>query len=533
MTRILLGLVLLGAAGLKAHHLATGPVAGEGLLTSRWFQVVWIECEVVLGVWLFSGLYRRQGWAVALGCFGLFAAVTLAKAVRGDASCGCFGRVAVDPWYTLALDLTAVAALLRARRGFLAVPGVPWRGRRLAGAMGVCLLIGIPLGLAAGLYVPARLGEDGKLVGSRRAVLLEPETWVGTPCPLLPHVDVGKRLGRGRWRVVLYHHDCPQCGRRVPDLARAGCRRAGRRRGTKVAMVELAPYAPPGRSLVPPDAACVTGRVSEDRDWFVGTPTVLTLLDGVVLDAREGGHPSEAVGEHLSALNCAPGEALVPCTGGEHDFGYVAPGTVHTVLLGIPNPAGEPLRVTEVRSECACMGAVASDREAPPGGRLPVRVVLRAPDRAQPYAKRILLKTDSAGHPTIPIRIRAAVGLPLEVEPAEMDCPVTAAATPVERSVRIVNRLDRPVRLLYSTSNRPGCYARVPRAPVPARGSVAVPVVLKPGGEGAGRVAVRIQTDLAMQPAVTVTARLGDEGNAEARTAPAAPVRSREEVARR
>ena len=55
-----------------------------------------------------------------------------------------------------------------------------------------------------------------------------------------------------------------------------------------MAMIELPPYAPEGQSLVSSDTPCLTGRVSQVRDWFVETPVVLALSDGVVVAAQAG-----------------------------------------------------------------------------------------------------------------------------------------------------------------------------------------------------------------------------------------------------
>jgi len=515
VTRCLLGVVLLGAACLKGHQLATGPVIGEGILASRWFLTLWVELEIVLGVWLLSGLCRRAAWVAGLGCFALFTVVTLGKALRGDTSCGCFGRVEVNPWYTLVLDVVAVGALVLCRRGFLVDPGFKSPRLRLAVAVGLCLAAGVPLGLGSALYSPTVLGKDGQVVGAERTVVLEPKSWVGTPCPLLAHIDVGQRLSKGRWTVVLYHHDCPHCERRVPEMERQARQLAARHGGTKVAMVELAPYAPAGRSLLSPDSPCLTGRVNDLRDWFVGTPTVLTLMEGVVLDAEEGGGPSEEVRSRLASLTPVPDEELLAYRPEGHDFGYVKLGSIHNVLLGVPNPADVPLRVTEVQSECACMGAVASEGRVRPGQPLAVRVLLKAPKKAYQYDKRILLKTDSSAHPAIPVRIRAAVGLPLYAEPSRVDFGRVAPGTSAEHPVRIVNRLEQPVRLLYSTSNLSGCFARVPRQPVPANGVMEVPVVVRPDREGEDQVAVRIQTNLDQQPTVIVTACFTVQGTAK------------------
>jgi len=52
--RILLGLVLLTAAGLKGHQMATEPVPGTGLLDSRWLLMLTVEFEFLLGLWLLA-----------------------------------------------------------------------------------------------------------------------------------------------------------------------------------------------------------------------------------------------------------------------------------------------------------------------------------------------------------------------------------------------------------------------------------------------------------------------------------------------
>ncbi|MBN2022776.1 MAG: hypothetical protein JW809_08260 [Pirellulales bacterium] len=105
VVRALLGLLLLAAAVLKAHQLATEPVLGAGLLDSRWVLIATVEFELFFGLWLLAGLLPRLTWAAAIGCFVLFAGVSLHKALSGAASCGCFGRVEVNPWYTCTLDV--------------------------------------------------------------------------------------------------------------------------------------------------------------------------------------------------------------------------------------------------------------------------------------------------------------------------------------------------------------------------------------------------------------------------------------------
>jgi hypothetical protein len=366
------------------------------------------------------------------------------------------------------------------------------------------VVAGVSAGLAAALYVPATLSEDGQVVGDKRVVLLEPEKWVGTRLALLPHIDIAKPLSKGQWTVVLYHHDCPHCQERVPQFEREVRERAARLGDAKTAMIELAPYAPAGRSLLPADTPCLKGRVSDARDWFVETPTLLTLVDGAVVDAREGDGPKGTSPAKLAGLTLVAGEKSVPFKEGGHDFGYVAPKSAHKVLLTVTNPSKKPLAITKVRSECKCMSAVASEAIIPPGESVPVRVVLVAPEKPVLYNKRILLQTNDPQAAVIAIPIKAAVGLPLIVEPPSVDFGTMAIGEEREKSIVIANRCGKPVRLIYSTSSGAGCFARVPREPVSAMGKASMPLVVKAQAAGRQTVSVQIQTDLDLQPSVSV-----------------------------
>ena len=57
IVRAVLAAILLLAAGLKAHQLATQPVVGDGLLflSGRGALIAELECEIILGVWLLAG----------------------------------------------------------------------------------------------------------------------------------------------------------------------------------------------------------------------------------------------------------------------------------------------------------------------------------------------------------------------------------------------------------------------------------------------------------------------------------------------
>ena len=60
VVRVVLALILLKAAALKMHQLATEPVADRDVFSYRWVLIAGTEFELCLGIWLISGLWRRE-----------------------------------------------------------------------------------------------------------------------------------------------------------------------------------------------------------------------------------------------------------------------------------------------------------------------------------------------------------------------------------------------------------------------------------------------------------------------------------------
>ena len=299
VVRMILGGILLVAAALKGYQLATEPTAEIGLMTSRWFLIGAVEVEVLLGMCLVSGLVVRSSWLISLGCFALFSCISLYKALSGEASCGCFGSVQVNPWYTLSLDVAAVVALLRWRPA-LSAPAESAGERRpvshYAIVLGVWLVVGMAAGWQMARFEAVTVSDEGDFLGDGEIVVLEPEKWVGKRFPLLPHIDIGDRLTEGGWVVLLYHHDCPQCREVLPEYEQM----AQSDSGEGVALIEVPPFGAYG-SLASHGSA-QRGRLQETKDWFVQTPTELRL-DGGLVTAVQGaeslGH-GEEIASHAS-----------------------------------------------------------------------------------------------------------------------------------------------------------------------------------------------------------------------------------------
>lgn len=511
---LVLAAVLLAAAGLKAHQLSTSPVIGKGLLNQRWFLAALTEFELVLGVWLLSGLYRRLAWAVTVACFLAFTAAAFQKGLAGESSCGCFGKLPVPPWVMLIVDVFAVAMLVYwrpdLRRPAAAV--VKHFRLRLAGSAGLAAAAGIPIALAMAAYQPGAISETGEILGEGRFVVLNVGSWRDKPLPLLRHVDIGEKLAQGKWTAILYHHDCPYCQEQLPKCTETA-KKAGAQR---IAFVEMSPYAPAGKGIAPTGPQCIHGKLSSIREWVVQTPAVVVMDSAIVISAQEakGDVPlSEGMGR-FAFPKTAPVVPVASAAGG-HDFGFVGPGTVHYVAFNLRNPAGTPLKLRKVHSECGCMQVVDPPAVIPAGGEAAVKVRLAAPKKTLTYSKRVIVLPEG-NRPAIALQVSARVGLPLEAEPKTIDLGMLVVGEQRQAFLTVVNHGDKAVRPVYGTSTLAGCLPKVPRADVPPGGRLAIPIEVRAAGTSAMTATaatetgtVRIQTDSDKQPTVEAQVRYG------------------------
>ena len=273
----LVGGVLLVAGTLKAIGLATN--ADPALaLSPLWFGIALVECEWLLGLWLVSNLHPSLARRVALACFTVFAGFSLMRALRGEASCGCFGGVVrVNPWYTLLLDAGCVLALLLFRQPvtprYATIASHPARSALI---LTIMFWIGLPWAAV--------------IIRSDHPFVIDPDLWTGERFPLLSHIDIGNKLAQGRWTVVLYRHDCQACRIEVPEYERTARNLLSGGGRPKIALIELPPYGGPGEQIPSRDSPCALGRLDDSREWRVGTPLAFILHDCIVMP-RKGLRP--------------------------------------------------------------------------------------------------------------------------------------------------------------------------------------------------------------------------------------------------
>lgn len=284
--QVCLGLLLLTAAGLKTHQLATEPVLETGILNSRWFLIAVVQFELFFGIWLVSGLFPVVTSRTTIALFAAFSLISLYKALSSEVSCGCFGRVEVNPWYTLTLDALFIVGLLYCRpQGRAVSPGVhTGRGLRLrlASVLVAWLCAGMSSGVVMASYQSTRDDDVGQILGDGRTVLLEPDTWVGKRFPLLDWIEIDASLDRGRWFVVLHRPGCAKCKELLRQFGELDG--TDRLKGAqRLALVSVEGVHRDAVSATPKGASFFAGVLNRRFEWFLSTPTRIVLEQGNVV----------------------------------------------------------------------------------------------------------------------------------------------------------------------------------------------------------------------------------------------------------
>lgn len=274
------GLLLVVAAVLKAVQYVTDPTAALVIPLGRLLVPVQIAIEFGIGLLILSGIFWYALRWLAVALYGLFAGYALYLALTGAESCGCFGPIRVNPWWTFALDVGVVFGLLISvlldgrwlprspeLHASTSVLGFPRRLHVIAVIAAIAVIL---------VAVLVRYSEHRAALASVAStvagdlVILEPETWVGQRLPIADSVDLD--LSQGAWVVLLHRHDCPACQDEVPKYEQ---RAAG---GERIALIEVPPF---GEGLSGGSAA-LHGRLKDNREWFVQTPVQLQLQNGIV-----------------------------------------------------------------------------------------------------------------------------------------------------------------------------------------------------------------------------------------------------------
>jgi hypothetical protein len=267
LVRFFLGGVLVVAAALKADSFLTSSAS-----VPWYFTAALVFAELILAGLLFSGAMPVvTWWAIAL-CFSCFALVAGVKLWRGAVDCGCFGAVATPPWVALAIDLSAVAALILKYRESSA----PRRTDTSSNVMRLPMAIGFALVIVIGMKAIVSFSSVQPTLAA-----VDPMDWVGERLPLLDEIDIGAELSSGAWTVILHRSGCAKC-----DDLLAEAESLMRRPGFKFALVEVI-AADAGTEIALSTSGMLLGHLCRSEFSVMPTPLVLQIDDGRVVFAGD------------------------------------------------------------------------------------------------------------------------------------------------------------------------------------------------------------------------------------------------------
>jgi hypothetical protein len=297
LIRLVLGALLLVAAGLKGYQLLTDTVSGTNGRLAIWLASATVPVEIVLGIWLFSGRRLQVVSSSAFHLFGAFAAYSSVHAMRGTPSCGCLGYLTINPWITFVIDVLAMGILFYFRRAICRsrpcshfvhsreIYGqvLPVDTRRITT---IPLCVSISLGLIAGWEATASEKKLSSAIRDKQYFVFEPETWIGKRLPFLSAISIGPQLERGRWGIVLYHSDCMKCREILSDPVRLRADFKHESTRTRIALIEVPPFE---NGFPIQSSGFFLGRLSADREWFVTTPVEIQLENGAIVALKCAG----------------------------------------------------------------------------------------------------------------------------------------------------------------------------------------------------------------------------------------------------
>lgn len=243
---------------------------------------------IVVGVMiLVPGLARIVGIVMMAS----FMPVLIGDVALGASSCGCFGAVQIPPWVTLVTDVIFLLSLLFLARGVPALKtprSLPTRQVLSAGLWSV-LSVAVAFGLTSSGMVAdtSSIGPEIASSGPAEGYYLPDYTsWVGQPFSQLDLTGwirgLPDDLDDGQQYMLFYRKDCEHCHELMefffaeelplPTTAVAVPDRVG------FPTVGVQPFV---------CAGCRLAELPAGVDWFLQTPVLVKLSDGVVECAAE------------------------------------------------------------------------------------------------------------------------------------------------------------------------------------------------------------------------------------------------------
>ncbi len=270
----LIAILLYIAAGLKLAEFLQG-----GVRSNPHFYLAEILFELILASALLSGFARSLTIRFTGLVFLVFLGVTIDRALHGRHSCGCFGPVKVNPWITSLLDTSIIISILI----YVKMPYVRAPIRQGMTSFAVLLtVVLIGTGVAMNYFRPAHLLANGRLIGGHGPIVCNPPSWYGKKLPLMRFIKAAGPLHSGKWLIVMYYHQCPDCQAEIRLIERHLQRRVEKRRPLPdVALVQIPPFGRLPKNV--PTQHMHMFQMKSARHWLPPfLPVLIGIQNGVV-----------------------------------------------------------------------------------------------------------------------------------------------------------------------------------------------------------------------------------------------------------
>jgi Protein of unknown function (DUF1573) len=147
------------------------------------------------------------------------------------------------------------------------------------------------------------------------------------------------------------------------------------------------------------------------------------------------------------------------------DFGEVDQGVTVEHVFKLRNGGGDPLRIEQVKSTCACTVGAVVGRDVPPKGETWITVQLDTRELAGATTKTITVYSNDPDHPTSGLSLRGVVLADLVVDPPLVYLGTVEAGAATQRTVEL--RPGRPNGTTRATAVRAPSFLRARLLPDP------------------------------------------------------------------
>ena len=231
---------------------------------------------------------------IGIVMLGALMPVLIGDLMLGASSCGCFGAIAVNPWITLVMDVTFFLGLLFLGRGEPRLALTPSLSTPKALTAGVWSILSVVLSFGLGSSAPPAVADASDSSSGNETAALPADgyympsydEWIGRPFQELEIASwisgLPEDLNVGQQFVIFYRKDCEHCHELMAVYF------VGELPGptTAVAVPERTGF--PTENVQPFECdQCARAELPMGVDWFIQTPALVRLVDGVVECAAE------------------------------------------------------------------------------------------------------------------------------------------------------------------------------------------------------------------------------------------------------